>query len=86
MDLMATQEGFPMVLHQEDTLILPVTTSDLTDVNMDQESLPYLAQTTCTTRYPMVLHRVDMLTQMAITSDLMELTTDQSDLLLDLDQ
>jgi len=83
MGLIATLERFQMVLRQEVTLILPVTTLDLMDVTTDQESLPYLAQTTSTTKYPMVLHRVDMLTQMATTSDLMDVTTGQLDLLPD---
>jgi len=75
-----------MVLHQEDTLILRVTTSDLMDVTTDQESLPYSAQTASTTRYPRVLHQAVMLTKTATTSDLTAATTDQSDVLPDTDQ
>jgi len=62
-------------------LTLRVTTSDLTARITDQESLPYLAQTTGTTRYPRELHQADMLTTMATISDLMAKTMDQSDVL-----
>jgi len=81
MDLMVIQERFQMVLHQEDTLTLRVTTSDLTARITDQESLLCLDQTTSTTRYPRELHQADMLTTMATISDLMARTTDQSDVL-----